>query len=484
MRNPLVLLVEDDPSQSVLIRRWLEKEAYRVESVFDGESSLTALTRLLPDIICLDLHLPGMSGLHTLQKIKEHHPHLPVIILTSDSSVDSVVEAMRLGAHNYLVKPIDRTRLITDIRNAEKVSKMSVRLVQLERESEGPGYGAIVGNSPPMVALYRTLDRIAPTEITVLLNGETGTGKELVARALHENSGRHKGPLVTLNCAAIPESLQESELFGHEKGAFTGATKRKIGLFEETNQGTLFLDEVAELSLPLQAKLLRVLQERTFRRLGGTQDISTSFRLVAATHQDLDEAVRKGRFREDLFYRIAVFELELAPLRERPEDISDLVTLFLMREAKSRHGEPVRVSEACLGVLRRHLWPGNIRELQNAIQRASVVALDGVIQTRDLPPRILDGIESEDAAAEDGSEVSDSTRAHRRENSTDRLPLDSHLALGLASDDCEIPSLAVLERRAIEACFSRTGGNLSEMARQLRIGRTTLYRKLKKYEIK
>jgi len=462
------MLVDDDPDLCVLVGHWLGEAGYRVEAFQDGESCLAGLARLLPDCICLDLQLPGLSGLETLERVKAHHPRLPVVVLTADSNVETVVSTVQAGAHDYLVKPIDRPKLLTTLHNAIEHYRMSMRLAELEREVEGSGYAGLVGRSPAMKALFRQMDRVASSDITVLIRGESGTGKELVARALHENSGRRDGAFVPVNCAAIPETLEESEFFGHEKGSFTGATGRRTGHVEQAHRGTLFLDEIGELSMGLQAKLLRVLQERRFQRVGGSNELSSDFRLIAATHRDLEAEVRAGRFREDLFFRVAVFELDLPPLRDRGDDVQILADRFLDDFARREEGDRPELAEETRRVLRAYPWPGNVRELQNAMDRARLVAREGRVRPRDLPRRIVGGdeaprLEPEDAAVEGNGAPESGTGPEAAE---------------------PVKSLEEIERDAIAEALERTGGNLSEVVRQLGIGRTTLYRKLKKYGLR
>jgi DNA-binding NtrC family response regulator len=467
-RQDSIMLVDDDPDLCVLVGHWLEEEGYRVEVFPDGESCLAGLARLLPDCICLDLQLPGLSGLETLERVKAHHPRLPVVVLTADSNVETVVSTVQAGAHDYLVKPIDRPKLLTTLNNAIEHHRLSMRLAELEREVEGSGYAGLVGRSPAMKALFRQMDRVASSDITVLIRGESGTGKELVARALHENSGRRDGTFVPVNCAAIPETLEESEFFGHEKGSFTGATGRRTGHIEQAHRGTLFLDEIGELSMGLQAKLLRVLQERRFQRVGGSNELSSDFRLIAATHRDLEAEVRAGRFREDLFFRVAVFELDLPPLRDRDDDVQILADRFLDDFARREDGDRPELTEETRRVLRAYLWPGNVRELQNAMDRARLVAREGRVRPRDLPRRIVGvdaapRLEPEDAAVAGNGASADGVETAAAE---------------------PVKSLEEIERDAIAEALERTGGNLSEVVRQLGIGRTTLYRKLKKYGLR
>jgi DNA-binding NtrC family response regulator len=414
---------------------------------------------MLPDAICLDIDMPGLSGLQTLERIREKHPRVPVIMLTGDDRVESVVAAMKLGAYDYLLKPPERQKLVATARNAVQHHRMSVEITSLKRETGGgdPFEGIVTGASS-MREVFRQMDRVAAADITLLIHGESGTGKELVARAIHQQSPRKRGPFVAVNCAAIPDTLQESELFGHEKGSFTGATGKRLGRFELADKGTLFLDEVAELSLPLQAKLLRVLQDGTFQRVGGSQDIRSDFRLVAATHKDLGREVREGRFREDLYFRIVVFELELPPLRERVGDVELLSRHFLEQHGRGRETK-TEVSPEAAALMASYPWPGNVRELENVIQRA-VVSSEGRIEPEHLPARLREG-------------ASVATTA----------PQSSPASRGLAVESEDL-NLERLERRVIERALQRTGGNLVEAGRLLGMSRATLYRKLKTYKLR
>jgi DNA-binding NtrC family response regulator len=482
-RPSLVVLVDDDRNLCDLVERFLDRAGYQVKVFHDGESFLAAMGAMMPDVICLDLSMPGIGGLETLDVIKERQRHLPVIILTADQSVDSVVSAMQRGAYDYLVKPIDRTKLVTTVGNAVERYRMSMRLRQLEREAGGEGYSNIAGESPAMKELYRQMDRVAASDITILVHGESGSGKELVAQAIYQASGRKSGPFVALNCAAIPETLQESEIFGHEKGAFTGAVSRHIGKFEQANGGCLFMDEVAELSATLQAKLLRAIQEKRFHRVGGSTQVHSDFRLIAATHRNLLEMVKQGLFREDLYFRIAVFELEVPPLRDRGDDVILLAERFLDRYKPKGQPRP-RLSNDVLELLRAYTWPGNVRELENIMQRCILIAKGGVVVPDDLPPR-LQSLGSSDAPADEESEernaaVSASppepatTPAPRRE--TSEGPRRSHRLDTL--------DLQELEKQAIQQALVEANGNLSQVVRLLGIGRTTLYRKLKTHKLR
>src|SRR3990172_2793533 len=402
-RSSLIVLVDDDRNLCDLVERFLDRAGHEVKVFHDGESFLASLGAMMPDVICLDLSMPGIGGLDTLDVIKERQRHLPVVILTADHAVDSVVAAMQRGAYDYLVKPIDRTKLVTTVGNTVQRYHISIHLKQLEREVGGEGYANIVGDSPAMKELYRQMDRVAASDITILIHGESGTGKELVAQAIYEASGRKSGPFVALNCAAIPETLQESEIFGHEKGAFTGAVARHIGKFEQANSGCLFMDEVAELSLSLQAKLLRAIQEKKFHRVGGSTQVQSDFRLIAATHRNLLDMVNRSVFREDLYFRIAVFELEVPPLREREDDVVLLAERFLDRYGTK--GPRPRLSNEVIDLLKAYAWPGNVRELENIMQRCLLIAKGGLVLPEDLPPRLRARGAMDDVSAEPADET-------------------------------------------------------------------------------
>ena len=458
----LVFVVDDDALLCEVQQRWLEGAGHEVRVFHDGEPCLTALTEAVPDAICLDLSMPGVNGMETLRRVQAHHPWLPVLVATAQTGVETAVEAMKAGAWDYFVKPMDRTKLIAAVGHAVEHAQMKVRIRQLQREAVGSGFAGIIGSSQAMKSLFRQLDRIAPSDITVLIQGESGTGKELVAQGIHRESSRRQGALIPLNCASIPESLQESELFGHEKGAFTGATNRRIGAFERANGGTVFLDEIGELNASLQAKLLRVLQERSFQRVGGSTEISSDFRLVVATHRDLPHEVREGRFREDLYFRVAVMEVEIPPLRDRPTDIPALARHFLAGAARRLGVEAFELSPAALDVFVRYPWPGNVRELENAVERAAVESGGATVEPEHLPPRVRAGVETSGAL----SGVQEARPAPG------------------ASSTATTRTLESIEREAIAAAMARHDGNLTRVVQDLGIGRTTLYRKLKKFNLR
>ena len=493
--RPAVFVVDDDSHLRTLIGSWVEAAGFRSVELDSGEACLASLPTETPAAVLLDLSMPGMGGAAALDRIRSHHRHLPVIVLTANKDVDTVVDLMRRGAYDFLPKPVDRTKLVTTLVNAMEKHAMAMRLATLEREAEGRAIPGFVGASPSMRELYRQIDRVAASDISVYIHGESGTGKELVARAIHDRSGRGKAPFIALNCAAIPESLQESELFGHERGAFTGAAQRRTGCFEQVAGGTLFLDEVAELSPGAQAKLLRVLQQRTIQRVGSSQEIEVDFRLLAATHQDLAAAVREGRFREDLFYRIVVFELELPPLRDRAGDVELLARYFVSLAGKELAGRTVAISPEALAALERYTWPGNVRELQNVCQRAAVTCEGDAITVADIPPRICAAIalpRPEAAAPTPPYPAFPPSPILAEGARVEGLaPVLGHLAPELdglpsfAAETGSAPALTLsgMERNAIVEALRRAGGNRARVSRELGIGRTTLYRKLKEYGI-
>lgn len=466
----LVLVGDDDPQLRRLVARSLERSGYQVKSYPTGEDCLAALSHVLPDAVCLDLDMPGLGGLETLKRIRARHRLLPVIILTGDSAVDSVVAAMLEGAYDYVVKPIDFTALTTRIRNAVDRGRMSVRLLELEREARDHGYAGIIARSEVMRKLFGRMDRVAARDATVLIQGESGTGKELVARGIHLESGRASGPFVALNCAAITETLQESELFGHEKGSFTDATEQRKGRFEQADQGTLFLDEIGELSLSLQAKLLRVIQERSFHRIGGAGEVSSDFRLVAATHRDLRGLVDAGRFRHDLYFRVAVLELEVPPLREREGDVVLLCEYFLA-QLNEKCGTELSFASEALGVLESFEWPGNVRQLANVIEQAAVFCDDDVITLDDLPDEITR------TGLQVGLRPAEPSRAADKSGSP---PGSTEIVNGRAGGF----KLESLEKTMILQALEAAKGNVPSASRLLGISRPTLYRKLKKYGIR
>ncbi len=387
-RRARVLVVDDETSARSGLQKLLDQEGYRVETAGDGARALEIARELAPDAVVTDLKMPGMDGVELLGELRKLDPELPVIVVTAFGDVSSAVDAMRAGADDYLTKPIDFDALSLAIARALKRRAIAAEAEQLRsqvREQEGAGLAGMVGTSPAMQAIYRIARQVAAAKATVLITGESGTGKGEVAKAIHRLGPRAEAPFITLHCASLAETLLESELFGHEKGSFTGADKRRIGRFELAKGGTLFLDEVGEIPMATQVKLLRVLQEKTFERVGGGEPISVDVRLVAATNRDLAADVRAGRFREDLFYRLNVVHIEMPPLRARGADVLLLATHFLQRSAHENEKNVHGFSDAAREKILRHNWPGNVRELENAVERAVVMCGGAVVEASDLP---------------------------------------------------------------------------------------------------
>ena len=386
-----ILVVDDEPSARTGLEKLLASEGYRVWTAEDGESALVLIDEIAPDIVVTDLKMPGMDGLALLERIRARDRALPVIVVTAFGDVSSAVAAMRRGAADYLTKPIDLDALLLGVERALEHNHLLAEAEHLRRqvqEQHEEGLQGLTGASPAMLSVYRTVRQIASSRATVLVTGESGTGKGEIARAIHALSPRVKEPFVTLQCASLAESLLESELFGHEKGAFTGAEKRRIGRFEQAHGGTLFLDEVGEIPLPTQVKLLRVLQERTFERVGGNDPIKVDVRVIAATNRKLEEDVRKGVFREDLYYRLHVIHIEMPPLRARSGDVVLLANAFLQRFARENGKAVHSLSDAARLRILAHAWPGNVRELENAIERAVVMSQGESLLEEDLPGNV------------------------------------------------------------------------------------------------
>ena len=390
-----ILYAEDDPPSGRLVQSIAESEGYAIKVVATGQEFLRALAEDKPDLILLDLHLPDAMGLDLLSKARVRSPEAPVIVVTASDSVDNVVKALKGGAIDYLTKPVDVQRMIVSFANAAKIMRQQQDLTRLRSDvKEAYRLEHMVGSSPAMAQLRSLVRQAARTDSTVLIMGESGTGKELVARALHYSSPRITKPFVDVNCAALTETLIESELFGHERGAFTSAISRRRGKFEQANGGSIFLDEIGDMPLSTQAKMLRVLQERSFQRVGGEDKINVNVRVICATNQNLEEAVKNGRFRMDLFYRVNLMVIDVPPLRDRKSDIPELARHFLNLASQTHKYIAEGISDAALTALCAHDWPGNVRELQNAIERALTVCNEEKIQPSHLPPTVLRVVES------------------------------------------------------------------------------------------
>lgn len=382
-----VLIVEDEDNErsgmSDLISAW----GYRTDTAADGLDALEKIGHFSPGIVVTDLKMPRMDGMELLQRLAQQSQPVAVIVLTAQGNVDTAVQAMKIGAYDFIEKPVNPTRLRTILQNATRQRGMEVELEATRRKLRDTGVlGSLVGSSKKMQEIFRQIEMVAPSTASVLVTGESGTGKELVARTIHTQSSRGDKPFVAINCAAIPETLIESEIFGHEKGAFTGALERRVGCFELAEGGTLLLDEIGEMPIGTQAKLLRVLEDHKLRRLGSKTETSVDVRVVAATNKIPEEAVAKGELRNDLYYRLNVFSIHMPPLREHKEDLGDLVKT-LIAEMDAKHNRSVAmVSEAVMNIFVQYSWPGNVRELRNVLERAVIVCEGSVIETRHLPP--------------------------------------------------------------------------------------------------
>lgn len=435
-----ILVVDDDISHCTILQALLRGWGYRVALAYNGVQALEQVRQTVFDLVLCDIRMAEMDGIETLKEIKTWNPSIPVLIMTAYSSVDTAVEALKSGALDYLIKPLDFDKLQQTLSEALAHTRLSESPVA---GSPPAAQFGMVGDSPAMRALLNNIALVAPSDATVLIHGESGTGKELVARALHASSARSRRPLVILNCAALNESLLESELFGHEKGAFTGADKRREGRFVEADGGTLFLDEIGDISPLMQVRLLRAIQEREVQRVGSNQTLSVDVRLIAATHRDLAEEVSAGRFRQDLYYRLNVVTIDMPPLRQRKEDIPQLARYLLQRYAERNRKAVQGFTPQAMDLLIRYAWPGNIRELENAVERAVVLLTGEYISERELPLAIT------------GTSVADAPHGE-----------DS------------IQPLVEVEKEAILVALEKTGGNKTEAARQLGITRKTLLAKL------
>lgn len=453
-----ILIIDDEKNIRDIFSLLLEEKGYLVETAETGEEGLSRARKFSPDVILLDMNLPDLSGIEVLSRIKKFLPQAEVIIITAFGTVKSAVEATKLGAYDYLEKPVDNEELLLLISRALEVKKLLREVEELKSElSERYKFSNIIGTSSKMNSIFQMMGKIAQVDGTVLITGESGTGKELVARAIHFKSPRKNGPFVVVNCGAIPKDLIESEFFGHTKGAFTDAKTEKTGKFELARKGTIFLDEVGELSPEAQVKLLRALGEKEIAKVGGTKTIPIDVRVIAATNKDLEGEVRKGSFREDLYWRLAVLSIHLPALRERKADIPLLCEYFIQKYNREIGKEVKGVSEQALEHLMNYSWPGNIRELESVIYEAMVLSEKPLIEEDDLPLR-LKGIasEKEDIFFEPGKPLSQAIQA-----ATEKV-----------------------EKRLIEKALEEAGGNRTKAAQKLGISRKTLFNKMLQYNIR
>lgn len=385
-----ILVVDDEPNYLIVLSELLRDEGFEVYTGSDGMEGMKIVEDVDLDIVITDMQMPGMDGLEFLEKVKEKKPDLPVIVITAYAEVDKAVTAMQAGAYSYLAKPFSNDELIITLKKGAYHSSLIRENTRLRDEIRGKsGFSGMVGKNPKMVQVYQLIEKVSPTHASVLITGESGTGKELVAKAIHMNSPRESKPFIAVNCAALAETLLESELFGHEKGAFTGAVAMRKGRFELADNGTIFLDEVGEIPLPLQSKLLRVLQEKTFERVGGGTTIEVDVRIISASNKDLREEVAEGRYREDLFYRLNVIPVTLPALRERMDDMRLLANYFVEKYIKELGKPELEISPDAMKLLMKLPWEGNIRELENTIERAAILCSNNIIEAEDVQPDTL-----------------------------------------------------------------------------------------------
>jgi two-component system nitrogen regulation response regulator NtrX len=448
--NPSILIVDDEPSILQSLGGLLTDEGFDVHTASNGYEALKNIESNSPDLVLLDIWMPGLDGIDTLQEIRKNNPYIQVIIITGHGTIETAVKATKMGAYDLIEKPLSIDKVIVAINNALNYRRLEeenryLRKKMIEKNS-------ISGNSPPIQLLKKQVSVAAPTDTWILIKGENGTGKELVARTIHQLSRRASHPLITVNCAAIPEELIESELFGHEKGAFPGASMKKRGKFELAHSGTIFLDEIGDMSLRTQSKMLRVLEEQKFNRLGGSRTITVDVRVIAATNKDLEKEIENGQFREELYYRLNVVPIEVPPLRERKEDIPVLVDIFFEEFAKQNQKEKKKMTPSALEQLRRSSWQGNIRELKNLVERLVIMVEKDSIDIEDLP----DTYQSE----------------------TDSSMADNES--GLLSIDTLKQAKKQFEREYIQKKLEENKNNISRTAEMIGVGRSYLYKKIKK----
>ncbi len=446
-----ILIIDDDPQMVAVISEICKERGHQTIAYNSGQKAIENLATQAPALVITDLRMDKVGGLDILRECRESLPQTPVILITAYKTVETALEAMKLGAYDYITKPFKVDELQLTIQRALEHSEDKRQIRSLRQVvKRTSSFESIIGLSPRMDDVYHLLKKVADTDSTILIQGESGTGKELVARALHFNSARQHQPFVAINCSALPENLLESELFGHKKGSFTGAVQDKIGLFEEAEGGTIFLDEVNSMAQPLQTKLLRVLQERQLRRVGDTKTLPINVRVLAATNESLHEKIKSGGFREDLYYRLAVIPIEMPPLRDRTEDIPLLVSHFLTKNATQTKTEPKKIDPKAVDLLTRYRWPGNVRELENAIERACALCEQGLIKPEDLPPHVV------------------RQAASPSDYATNTIPV------GQALDEYTKEQ----EHRYIEETIKHNAGSRERAAKMLKISMATLYRKL------
>lgn len=469
-----ILIVDDDPQLRQSFKRILADEGHVVTTASSGETGVEAVKSQQPDLVIMDVRMPGMDGLTAYKAMKQIDPRLPVIIMTAYGTTETAIEATKMGAFDYMLKPFDIPVVLELITQALKAGKFMHSTVTVGAEPKTAPTDALVGNSPAMQEVYKAIGRVAPTDATVLLRGESGTGKELVARAIYQYSLRAGKPFLVINCVAIPQTLLESELFGYEKGAFTGAGSRRVGKIERANHGSIFLDEIGDMPLEIQAKILRLLQEKSIERLGGRAPIPVDVRIIGATNRNLEQAVREGRFREDLYYRLKVVTLTLPPLKERDGDIELLADYFLASHARNMNMVNPGITKEARKLLNAHLWPGNVRELANAIQKALIFSKGFPLEPGEIA--IAFGQEGSSGPAVDQpgeKEIDIMIRRWMKEKMASGQK--GHLFEKIMD---HLGSLVIGEALKI------TGGNRTHAAKMLGMSRPTLLSRIEKYDLK
>src|SRR5208282_5258502 len=470
-----LLLIDDEEDVRYSFQRIFDSPEIELATASSGEEGLKTIPKFKPDLVLMDVRMGGMNGLETLRRIRAANPKLLVILMTAYGTTQTAIEAMKLGAYDYLLKPFDVPKLKDIVGNALKAARDMKQVVSYQPLLESEDYElGIVGRSEPMQQVFKLIGQLAASDATALITGESGTGKELVARAIYHHSNRSQQPFLAVNCAAIPEQLLESELFGHERGSFTGATMQRIGKFEQCSKGTIFLDEIGDMTPATQTKILRVLQSGTFERVGGNQPIQVDVRVIAATNKPLEAAVAAKQFREDLFYRLNVVRIPIPPLRERPDDIPLLVNYFLEKNARELQRPPKSVAASVIKTLEKYHWPGNVRELENAIRRAHVMAKSDAILSGDLPPEI--------SGQGGGGAPPPSPGVAGDAATTDAAAIARQL-FQWARRDPKLKIIPAVERELVVQALKETGDNQIQAAKLLGITRATLRKRIEKFGI-
>jgi len=475
-----LLLIDDETDVQYSFQRIFDSPDVELTTASSGEEGLKLIPKIKPDLVLMDIRMGGMNGLETLRRIRQMDSRLLVILMTAYGTTQTAIEAMKLGAYDYLLKPFDVLKLKEIVGKALKAAHDMRQVVSYQPLLESEDYElGIVGRSEAMQQVFKMIGQVAGTDATALITGESGTGKELVARAIYHHSNRGTQPFLAVNCAAIPEQLLESELFGHERGAFTGATMQRIGKFEQCNGGTIFLDEIGDMTPPTQTKILRVLQSGTFERVGGNTAIKVDARVIAATNKPLEEAVAARQFREDLFYRLNVVRIHIPPLRERREDVRLLVNYFLKKLARDQQSPPKSISTGVIKVLEQYHWPGNVRELENVIRRALVVAKGDAILLSDLPAELAGAASQSSSSAT----VSAPLSAPGAETGVTDVVMLARRLFQWARKDPKLKLIPAVERELVIQALKETSGNQVQAAKLLGITRATLRKRIEKFEI-